>query len=65
VQLAILSANRNILAPQKPMCTELVVGFIVVILVGIVVENPACVLGITRLLNKATDLVVLTRPTRQ
>ena len=44
------------------MFAEFVAGFIVAILVGIVVENPARVLGATRLVNETTDLVVFARP---
>ena len=62
VELAVLSADRDILARQKRMCAELVTGFIVVVLVGIVIENPACVLSAARLVDETTDLVVLSCP---
>jgi hypothetical protein len=44
------------------MRAELVAGFIVVVLVGIVIENPACMFGAARLEDETTDLVVLARP---
>ena len=57
-----MSADRNILARQKGMCAEPVTGFIVIILDGIVFENPACVLCATGLVHEMTDFVVLASP---
>ena len=62
LQVAVLSADGNILAWKKCMCAEFVAGLIVVILVGIVVENPACVLGAARLVDETADLVLLAGP---
>jgi hypothetical protein len=62
VELAVLSANRDVIARQKRMCAELVAGFIVVVLVGIVIKNPACMFGAARLVDETADLVVLARP---
>jgi hypothetical protein len=44
------------------MFAEFVAGFIVAILVGVVAENSARVLGATRLVNETTDPVVFAHP---
>jgi hypothetical protein len=62
VRVAVLSADRDVFARQKRVCAEFVAGLIVVILVGIVVENPACVLGAAKLVDDTADLVLLAGP---
>src|ERR1700733_11022567 len=62
LQLAVMSADGNILARQKNMCAEFVAGLIVVVFIGIVVEYPAGVLGAAGLVDQTTDLVLLACP---
>src|ERR1700731_1015006 len=62
LQLAVMSADGNILAGQKRMCAEFVTGLIVVVFIGIVVEHPAGVLGATGLVDQTTNLVLLACP---
>lgn len=44
------------------MCAEHVTGLIIIVFIGIVVEHPAGVLGATRLVDQATDLILLAFP---
>jgi hypothetical protein len=62
MQLAVVVSDRDIFARRELVRAEAEARLVVLDALGIVVEDPAGVLGPARLVDQATDLVVLALP---